>query len=121
MEQDQTQPHSQRTLRKVLIVETNCIFDAGLQNLLLSRGDLIVRSIARSELGTLMEVIATYCPDVIVIDDQLLASYATRLLQISRKHPQLRVISMSLSDNHLYIFDQKQMLVSQSKDFLSLV
>lgn len=80
-----------------------------------------MRSIARSELGTLMEVIATYCPDVIVIDDQLLASYATRLLQISRKHPQLRVISMSLSDNHLYIFDQKQMLVSQSKDFLSLV
>jgi DNA-binding NarL/FixJ family response regulator len=107
--------------RRVLIVETDCILEAGIQSLLASRKDLIVRGITQTDVVTLMEAIAAYRPEVIVIDHRLLASHAARLLQDCSLFPELRVIGMSLSDNHLYIFDHKQMLVSQSTDFLSLV
>jgi hypothetical protein len=80
-----------------------------------------VRGIVDSEIDILMEAIETYCPEVIIIEHRLLARYAARLIQVSQHYPDLRVISMSLQNNHLYVIDSKQMLVSQTTDFLSLV
>lgn len=60
-------------------------------------------------------------PDVIIVDEGLLAPKLADLLKFLQRYPKKRTIIMSLETNQIQIYDTKQIQLHQLGDFLELL
>lgn len=108
-------------LKRVLVIETEALLSAGLVCLMKAQEGLEVHTVEFQNVSALVEVIQSLNPDVIVIDANFLADNVYDFLPIWVEFPKVRVVSMSLNDNNLQVYDKRSLQVKQSKDFFSAI
>ena len=60
-------------------------------------------------------------PDIVILEEELLAANISAVVKLADRHPKLRLIVFSLSDNTLNVFDKQSVQVRQVNDFLELL
>lgn len=107
--------------RRVLVVAGDCLFSAGLQNILSLRTNLEVHAVIFKDIPDLIVNIQSFNPGVVILDEIYFLANPTDLLEAFLSFPELRVIRMNIDDNRLQVYEKKQVLVRTPEDFFAEV
>jgi chemotaxis response regulator CheB len=106
-------------VKRVLVVHSNLLLEAGVESLLLREMDLVVKGISPKSREMLFSDIDHFQPDVILIDHSLLRSdFLTSLICLS-EFPEFRVIVINAENNLINVFDKRQFELTRGKDLLN--
>lgn len=102
--------------RRVLVLESERLLPAAVYSLLAAQPDIDVTSAKFNGLAFLGQADHIEL-DVIVMDEELVATNIAAVMQIVDRHPKLRLIVVGLGDNKLHIFDKHIVQVKDVRDF----
>ena len=60
-------------------------------------------------------------PDVVILEEELLATNISAVVDLVDRYPNLRLIVFGLSDTKVQVFDKQMVQVGQVSDFLELL
>ena len=106
--------------KQILVLEDEKLAAASILSLLLSRPELDVINTTVSSLASLKQTDGLQ-PDIVILEEELLAANISAVVKLADRHPKLRLIVFSLSDNTLNVFDKQSVQVRQVNDFLELL
>jgi chemotaxis response regulator CheB len=106
--------------KQILVLEDKKLAAASILSLLISRPELDVINTTFSSLAYL-DLSEDLQPDVVILEEELLAANISAVVKLADRHPKLRLIVFSLSDNTLNVFDKQRVQVRQVSDFLELL
>lgn len=106
--------------KKILVLESEKLLAAGILSLLAGHAELDVRSTTIHSLFCVDEPDSQQ-PDVVILDEELLAANLSATIQLADRHPRLRLIVFRLTDNRVHVFDKQIVRVRQASDFLELL
>lgn len=95
--------------------------NAGLQILLSGQESLEVIGKEIQNREDLFRFIESIQPDVIIVDEGVLAPKLADLLKFLQNYPKKRTIIMSLEKNQIQVYDTKQIQLHQLGDFLDVL
>ena len=107
--------------KRILILRNNLLMNAGLQNLLSGQESLEVIGKEIQNQDDLFRFIERIQPDVIIVDEGILAPKLADLLKFLQSYPKKRTIIMSLEKNQIQVYDTKQIELHQLGDFLDIL
>jgi len=108
-------------VRRVLMVDGDCLLSAGLHSILAPRTNLEVRTIVFIDIPHLTAYLHSFAPDVVILDELSLSAHVSGLLEAFLSFPKLRVISLNIDNNRLQVYEKKQVLVTTPEDFFAEV
>ena len=106
--------------RRVLVLESERLLPAAVISLLALHPEFEVASISVNGFAPLEQLDSSE-PDVIIMDEELVASNITAVMELVDRHPQLRLIVLGLGDNKLHIFDKHIVHVKDVSDFIAQI
>ncbi len=106
--------------KQILVLEGKSLATASLLSLLLSRSGFDVINTPVHSLSSLDPHDQLH-PDVIILEEELLAANMTAIVNLANHYPKVRLIIFNLSNNTLQIFDKQIIQVQQVNDFLELL
>ncbi len=106
--------------KQILVLEDEKLAAASILSLLLSRPGLDVINTTFTSLVSLEQADGLQ-PDVVILEEGLLAANISAVVKLADRHPKLRLIVFSLSNNILNVFDKQRLQVKQVNDFLELL
>ena len=106
--------------KQILVLESETLLAAAILSLLASRPEFDVTSTTFSSLASLDQPDSPE-PDVIILDEELLAANISAVVQLVDRHPKLRLIVLGLEDNQLHVFDKHIVHVEQVNDLFELL
>lgn len=106
--------------KKILVLESEKLLAAGILSLLAMQTEFDVDQTTVSSLACLNRP-SSQPPDVVILEEGQLVANMSAVVKLADRHPRLRLIVFSLSDNKVHIFDRQIMQVSQVSDFLELL
>jgi len=104
--------------KTILVIESENLLTAAIISLLTSRPEFDVKEATFSSLALLDGANHTN-PDVIIMDEELVASQITAVISLVNRYPTLRLLVLSLSDNRLHVFDKHIVYISEVSDFIA--
>jgi len=104
--------------KTILVIESENLLTAAIISLLTSRPEFDVKEATFSSLALLDGANHTN-PDVIIMDEELVASQITAVISLVNRYPKLRLLVLSLSDNRLHVFDKQIVYMSEVSDFIA--
>lgn len=104
--------------KTILVLESEKLLAAAVVSLLASRPEFAVTGATFSSLARLDQLNHTE-PDVIIMDEDLVANNITAVMELVDRHPRLRLIVLGLSDNQLHVFDKHIVQVTEVNDFIA--
>jgi len=109
-----------RSEQRVLLIKSGSLLDEGVESLLKDEVDLEVADATASDEATLLEDIARVHPDVILLNE-VDPLQATRILELLKSAPTVRVIVTRLSSNTVDVYDKQEVNLTESADLVSLL
>ena len=106
--------------KRILVLEDEKLAAASILSLLISPSGLDVINTTVSSLAYLEQTDGLQ-PDVVILEEELLAANISAVVKLADRHPKLRLIVFNLSNNTLNIFDKQRLQVKQVNDFLELL
>jgi DNA-binding NarL/FixJ family response regulator len=106
--------------KQILVLESEKLLVASILSLLASRPEYDVTSTTLNSLNCIDQPNGPE-PDVVILDEELVAANISDLVALADRHPTLRLIVLGLNDNELHIFDKHIVHVSQVNDFFELL
>ena len=106
--------------KKILVLESEKLLAASMLSLLASRTEFDVSHTTVTSLACL-DPPDVPPPDVIILDEELLAANLLAVVKLADRYPELRLIVIGLKKNKLQVFDKHMVKVRQSSDFLDLL
>lgn len=107
--------------KRILVLRNQLLMNAGLQILLSRQESLEVIGKEIQNQDDLFRFIERLQPDVIIVDEGILAPKLADLLKFLQNYPKKRTIIMSLEENQIQVYDTKQIQLHQLDDFLALL
>jgi len=107
--------------KKILVLRNDLAINAGVQNLLSRQDTLDVIGQDIQDQAELFESITRIKPEVIVVDDDFLAVNLAALLVFLQRFPKIRTVVMSLTENHVQVYDTKKIPIQHIGDFLAVI
>jgi len=95
--------------------------NAGIQSLLSEKDTLEVIGMDVNHRDDLFRLIERTQPDVIIVDEGVLAPRLADLLKFLQRYPKKRTIILSLEENQIQIYDTKRIRLQQLEDFLAVL
>ena len=108
------------TRKRILVLESEKLLSASIVSLLSSQSELEVISTTKCSLAGWVNSNDTP-PDVVILEEGLLAANLSDLVKLADRHPTLRLIVFGLKDGSVQIFDKQLAQVRHVSDFLSLL
>jgi DNA-binding NarL/FixJ family response regulator len=105
--------------KKVLILESDLLLSAGLENLLLGQKNLDVHGVTCSNVGELNAAINQIQPDIIIADTTYVTVTSGEVLNYLKMHPGVKTILINLEDNQIEVYDNKRIFIREIGDFLT--
>ncbi len=112
---------TQQKRKKVLIAESERVLTAGLHSLLVAQGNFEVRGVSCDHIDEFIRAVRTFCPDVIIAEKSFMLTNLAILMDISMHYPRLRLVCLSLADNHLQVYEKRLVHVEADTDFFAVV
>ena len=106
-------------LKKILILESDLLLNAGVKNLLAGREDLSIHGAICGDLKELNAVIDQFQPDIIISAENNASVNSNEITNFLKVLPKVKTILINLEDNQVEIFDKRELSVKQLSDFLS--
>lgn len=106
--------------KKVLVLESEKLLAASIVSLLASRSELDVMNTTVATLESWDKSGSTR-PDVVIVEEGLLAANISAIVKLADRHPKLRLIVLGLSNGTVQIFDKQMTQVRHVSDFLGLL
>lgn len=106
--------------KQILVLEDEKLATASILSLLASQSGLVVTNTTVSSLACL-EQAEGLKPDVVILEEELLAVNISAVVKLADRHPKLRLIVFNLNDNTLNVFDKQSVQIRQVNDFLELL
>jgi DNA-binding NarL/FixJ family response regulator len=108
-------------LKRVLVFQSDQLLLAGVESLLAREMDMNVSTITLSDGNQLISEIEQFEPEVVVMDENLVLSRFSLILDLFRGFPELRVMVVDDKENLLHIYDKHEVTVRQGKDLVSAI
>ena len=105
-----------KKLKKVLVVHSDLMLGAGIENLLAREKDILV--MGTSVTTNMSSDIDKFRPNVIVLDETLSFEDLGRVFDLLKDCPELRVMVINLQDNRVNIYNKREISISQSTDLV---
>jgi chemotaxis response regulator CheB len=106
--------------KKVLVLESETLLATGIFNILVSRPELhVAKTTARSL--TCLHLTGSHQPDVIIMEEELLADNLAAVIRLTNDLRHLRLIVFNLIDANVHIFDKHTVQVESVGDFAGLL
>ena len=106
--------------KKILVLESKKLLTASIASLLSAHSELDVMSTTKGTLAD-WDNANDVRPDVVILEEGLLAANISDLVHLAERHPTLRLIVFRLSDGNVQIFDKQMVRVRHFSDFLGLL
>jgi len=106
--------------KQILVLESEKLLTAAILSLLASRSEFDVTNMAVTSLAYLDQP-GSQLPDVVIMEEELLAANISAVVDLVDHHPKLRLIVIGLSDTQVQVFDKQMVQVGQVSDFLELL
>ena len=89
--------------------------------MLSSKDDITVVAVPLNGHADLCQAIELVHPDVVIMDEDLLNAHHIELLKLLRGFHELRLVVFNAGDNHIQIYDKREILVRQLSDFFNAI
>jgi len=111
-----------KTVKRVLIVETGSVLDAGIKSLLMREPELQVE-VTRANPSAFLNQVARVYPDVIVLSEAIPLDWTRNCKLLRGISPQetLRVIVARLDDNVLDIYDKQCLELACNDELVTFI
>lgn len=106
---------------RVLIIEEDSLFSNGVELLLVLQENLEIVGSVRADLQVVTAEIQATNPNVIIISDDIATSNAQLIMSLLRAYPDLRIITFSLEDNRINVYDKREVIVSTASDLITAI
>jgi DNA-binding NarL/FixJ family response regulator len=106
--------------KQILVLESEKLLAASILSLLESRSEFDVTSTTVSSLAC-MDQADSPGPDVVILEEELLAANILAVVKLAEQYPELRLIVIGPKTNKLHVFDKQIVQVRQVSDFLKLL
>jgi len=106
--------------KKILVLENENLLTASIVSLLSSQSELDVVSTTNRTLAGWRNSNGAR-PDVVILEEGLLAANISDIVKLADRHPTLRLIVFRLCDGKIQIFDKQMVQVRHVSDFLRLL
>ena len=106
--------------KKILVLESEKLLATAIASLLASRPEYEVANTTVSSLAYLDQHDSPQ-PDVVILEEELLAANISAVIKLADRHPKLRLIVLGLNDTKVHVFDKQLVQVGQVSDFLELL
>ena len=107
--------------RVLLVVENELMFGAAVERLLAAEAWLNVEDVTPPNQSSLIETIKQLKPNVIILEQASLLTTPLKMLTNLLNYPELRVVTMSASDNQIQISDKQQLVITQLTDLVKVI
>lgn len=105
--------------KKILVLESEKLLSAGILSILRSLSKFDVAHTTAVSLSSLAP--CNIQPDIVILDEEILATNLLALVELTRCHPELRLIVLSLNGNEVDVFDKHTIQVHKVSDFVQLL
>lgn len=95
--------------------------NAGVQGLLSRQEALDVIGKEIHDQKEMFRVIEQVQPDVVVVDEDILAPNLAAILTFLQGYPKTRMVILSLVENQIQVYDMQQIQLQQLSDFLAVL
>ena len=109
------------TVSRVLICNSDTILSLALESLLTADVDLQVSSSSPRDEMELLDHVAQYQPEVVVLGSSSPVAEQSMLSQLLSRLPHLWVITVSDKDNWLHIYHRQDVLLTKAADLTHLI
>lgn len=117
-----TQPvEGKKGRRRVLVVQENTIFGAGLRSLLGKQTSLDVRGLTTNDKTNIINEIHRYQPDVIILEELDPLGDALSLNDLFDYAANLRIVGVSTESDQVRVYDRNQFTVTRLSEFAHIV
>ena len=106
---------------RILICACRPVLGFGVESLLASEADLEVINVVNEDMCGLLQAVAQYRPDTIILDKSLIMEDGNLLVSLLEELPEMRVIGVSAEDNWLHLYWKRDVMVTQAADFTEVV
>ncbi len=106
--------------KKILVLESENLLAAGIVSMLVSKLGISVAGTTAVSLASLGQLCSSQ-PDVVILDEELLAANILALIQLTDCYPKLRLIILSIKDSSVNIFDKQTIQIRKPSDFIDLL
>ena len=108
-------------LIRVLIIHSNLLLLAGVENLLTRENDLQLSSVDFKNEKCLENTIARLKPNVVIFDDNVRFEDESILWGLIKKSPALRILIVGANKNLVQLFDKQEIQISHFKDLVTAI
>jgi DNA-binding NarL/FixJ family response regulator len=108
-------------MRRVLIIRSNQLLASGVESLLLQKNNMIVKSAALDDEKSIWAEIRAFRPDVLILDESLVALDTPALLSLIQDFSNLRIVVVDIRANTLHIYDKRDVFVKQADDVIKVI
>ena len=106
---------------RVLIIHSNLLLLAGVEDLLTHENDLQLSSVDFKNEKCLENTIARLKPNVVIFDDNVRFEDESILWGLIKKSPALRILIVGANKNLVQLFDKQEIQISHFKDLVTAI
>ena len=106
--------------KKILVLESETLLACSIFNLLASRAEFDVTETTATCLACLEQSDSPQ-PDVVILEEELLAANISAVVRLADRLPELRLIVFGLRESKVQVFDKQIVEVKQVSDLLALL
>ena len=107
--------------KKILLFSSESLLGSAIRCLLSSDQELELTAVESEDLGELVGVSRKLKPDVIILEQSLLASYSGLLNRLLGGGKKSRVITLDENQNILHVYSGHEVALERSSDLLSIL
>ena len=109
-------------MRKIIVIlEEDQLINAGVQSFLAAQDCFDVIGLESNDPSQIFQDIERIQPDVIIIDQNNQITPLSDLLSHLENTPNIRTISLNISNNHIQVCDKRQVQIHQLSDFIAVL
>ena len=106
---------------RVLIIEDDTLFSNGVKTLLARQKNLEIIGATSGNIQNITAEIERTQPNAIIINDNLSIVHPHLILNLFKTYPTLRIITLSLTNSHANIYDNRAIIVTTVDDLVTVI
>jgi chemotaxis response regulator CheB len=108
-------------MKRILVVFERFLFTAALESLLSHAPDIDFLITPIIDENTLVRDIESYCPNVILLDENILTNDLIRRIGSLKNSPELMIMVIQADSNQVHSYAKRVLHLNQSSDLLEAI
>jgi DNA-binding NarL/FixJ family response regulator len=108
------------TRKRVIVVESENLLNAGIYSLLSANGHLDVIGVTSKD-ENFFDVFDRVKPHIIILDEKTMSRNMTAYMLFTKNYPRLRTIVLSLGTNNVQVCDKQVVHIQNFDDFMNQI